>query len=165
MKQSRIFILVLATAATLFSCRKQELREARFSGTWKITRMIRTVYSGETLVSTTETDYSATFYFTDRGNTFAENAVGFDLDTAAAAHPAFLTELYDNLPPPLYDNAAWNVGTDDAHRLSFVRQNGLGANSTTVTIKKVAGKVRSWNYYTLGSGDAMIHEEYIVKRL
>lgn len=162
--QIRNLVLVTVIAAAFFSCRKQELREARFSGTWKITRIIRTVYSGDTLLGTTETDYNGTFYFTDRGNSFADNTMHFDRDTAAAVYPAFLDELYNNQLPPSYGAANWNVGPDDAHRLSFVRQTDLAEYSTTVTIKKTAGIVRSWNYYILGTGGNLTREEYIVKR-
>lgn len=160
----RNLIVLTLTVAAFFSCRKQELREARFSGSWKMTRIIRTVYSGETKVSSSETDYNAMFYFTDRGNTFAENDVYFDLDSATAVYPEFMAELFNNLPPPAHDKVFWNVGTDDAHRLSFVNENGLYSGAATVTIKKTAGRIRSWHYYILGPNGAMTHEEYIMQR-
>lgn len=157
-----ILILLLA-----ISCRKEDTRVARFSGTWKITQIITTVYNGEELMSESTANYDGTLYLTDDGNSFANNPVWIELDSTASQHPFFAFELQNYTLSEILFGATWSIGPHDNKRLSFMKQNpdGITESATTLTMDRNAlGKVISWQHNRFGSGDTLICEKYIVKQ-
>lgn len=157
-----VLIMLLAV-----SCRKEDNRVSRFSGTWKISEITTAVYSGEELISESTVEYNGTLYMTDDGNTFANNPVWIELDTSATQHPWFANELQNYSLTELMFSAGWSIGPHDNQRLSFVKQNpdGITESATTLTMDRNAlGKVQSWQHNRFGSGDTLICEKYIVKQ-
>ncbi len=157
-----ILLLILA-----ISCRKEDTRVARFSGTWKITQIITTVYNGAELMSESTIDYDGTLYLTEDGNSFANNAVWIELDSTATQQPFFANELQNYTLAELMFSAGWNIGPHDNKRLSFVKQNpdGITESATTLTMDRNAlGKVISWQHNRFGPGDTLICEKYMVKQ-